>query len=321
MARRVFLALGLIVLLVAGGLWFLYSGPQPPLARKDIAPAPQVVLAPTAGAAAPAPAAALAPAPALVLTRDCTDDPAYAAAARANAESLTTRVAAPMGREETGWEIYAPLVAQEAGVACAPDSTAFAAALARWQTAHRLPATGTLEPATLEAMRLIWHGRRPFVAANKGGACPAAPDEATLADTREGEGYSGKPIKLRSAALEAWRRMTAAARAEEPQIAADPRLLTIFSGFRGPVEETARCTGGDCSTPAKASCSAHRTGLAVDLYLGEASGFRPESSADPNRLHLSRTAAYRWLVQNAARFGFVPYAFEPWHWEWTGEAP
>jgi LAS superfamily LD-carboxypeptidase LdcB len=31
--------------------------------------------------------------------------------------------------------------------------------------------------------------------------------------------------------------------------------------------------------------------------------------------------AFRWLVANAYRHGFVNYAFEPWHWEWTGEAP
>jgi hypothetical protein len=24
------------------------------------------------------------------------------------------------------------------------------------------------------------------------------------------------------------------------------------------------------------------------------------------------------MVANAARFGFVNYPFEPWHWEWTG---
>jgi LAS superfamily LD-carboxypeptidase LdcB len=36
---------------------------------------------------------------------------------------------------------------------------------------------------------------------------------------------------------------------------------------------------------------------------------------------MSGTPAYRWLVANAGRFGFVNYVFEPWHWEWTGEAP
>jgi LAS superfamily LD-carboxypeptidase LdcB len=46
-----------------------------------------------------------------------------------------------------------------------------------------------------------------------------------------------------------------------------------------------------------------------------------DSSADANRLYQVGTPAYRWLVANAARFGFVNYVFEPWHWEWIGQAP
>ena len=71
-------------------------------------------------------------------------------------------------------------------------------------------------------------------------------------------------------------------------------------------------------SPTRASCSPHRTGLAMDLFLGAAPGFRPDSSADPNRLYMSRTPEYRWLVANAGRFGFVNYPFEPWHWELRG---
>jgi LAS superfamily LD-carboxypeptidase LdcB len=59
----------------------------------------------------------------------------------------------------------------------------------------------------------------------------------------------------------------------------------------------------------------------MDLDLGAASGFGPDSTDDANRLFISRGAAYRWMVANAGRFGFVNYPFEPWHWEWTGEAP
>jgi LAS superfamily LD-carboxypeptidase LdcB len=55
------------------------------------------------------------------------------------------------------------------------------------------------------------------------------------------------------------------------------------------------------------------------MFVGAAPGGRPESTDDANRLFQSRTATYRWLVANAGRFGFVPYPFEPWHWEWTGE--
>ena len=67
----------------------------------------------------------------------------------------------------------------------------------------------------------------------------------------------------------------------------------------------------------RATCSPHRTGYAVDLYLGQAPGYGPDSTADASRLYLSHTASYRWLVANAERFGFHNYPFEPWHWEWA----
>ncbi len=112
--------------------------------------------------------------------------------------------------------------------------------------------------------------------------------------------------------------MRAAAQAELAEVAADPRLLTLVSGFRDPVEEGARCAARACDGLTRAHCSAHRTGMAMDLYLGGAEGADPTSSDDANRLRQSRTPAYRWLVANADRFGFVPYPYEPWHWEWAG---
>ena len=59
----------------------------------------------------------------------------------------------------------------------------------------------------------------------------------------------------------------------------------------------------------------------MDIYLGHAPGYAADSSADANRLYMTEGPAYRWLVANADRFGFVNYPFEPWHWEWAGEAP
>jgi LAS superfamily LD-carboxypeptidase LdcB len=56
----------------------------------------------------------------------------------------------------------------------------------------------------------------------------------------------------------------------------------------------------------------------MDFDLGAAPGFAVDSSADKNRLYMSQTPVYRWLVANAARYGFANYAFEPWHWEFTG---
>ena len=34
---------------------------------------------------------------------------------------------------------------------------------------------------------------------------------------------------------------------------------------------------------------------------------------------MAQTTEYRWLVANAVTYGFLPSAYEPWHWEWTGE--
>jgi D-alanyl-D-alanine carboxypeptidase len=243
------------------------------------------------------------------------------AAAQANALSLTHMAWAPFGRPEIGWEIYQPLAAKEIGSDCPGDSPAFAARLATWQSAHGLAGRGLMEVTTLSRMKQLWESRRPFVAASRL-ACPASPFPSSLVRADPAESYGGKVILLRPAALAAYRAMAAAARRESPPIAANGRLLTIFSAFRSPAYDDARCAlQHNCQGITRAACSAHRTGLAVDLYLGAAPGFAPDSSDDANRLSLSRSAAYRWLVLNAGRFGFVNYPFEPWHWEWIGEAP
>jgi len=248
---------------------------------------------------------------------DCAVGPR--AAARANAASLVQAVWAPFGRQEVGWRIYQPLAASEIGSDCPADSPAFAARLASWQSAHGLAGRGVMDAPTLLRMKALWQSRRPFVAASAL-ACPAPPPPSSLARASATESYGGKVILLRPGALGAWRAMVAAARASSPPIAADRRLLTIFSGFRDPAYDDARCAAQhNCQGVVRAACSAHRTGLAIDLYLGAAPGFPPDSSADANRLFIARSAAYRWLVLHAGAFGFVNYPFEPWHWEWTGE--
>lgn len=243
------------------------------------------------------------------------------AASRANAASLSTLAWAPSARTGVGWELYAPLVGQEIGSDCPPDSPGFAAALSRWQLAHKRSAGGTMNAPTLQAMNQVWLARRPFVKASAQ-ACPPPPPLADLATAAQDESYGGKTIQLRARALGAYRAMVAAARRDLPQLSTDKRLMTIFSAFRDPDADAARCAAEqNCQGVVRAACSAHRTGLAIDLDLGAAPGARIDSADDANRLYISRGASYRWLVRNAGRFGFVPYPFEPWHWEWTGEAP
>jgi zinc D-Ala-D-Ala carboxypeptidase len=245
--------------------------------------------------------------------------PQYAAAAAANAASLDRLTWAPYRRPEIGWRVYAPRIGREIRSPCPPESAGFARALADWQRIEGLPGGGRLDAVTFDRVRAKASAARPF--AQLRGRCPAPPAPGALAAATPREGYGGKAIALRAGALAAYRRMVAAAYAESAEIRADSRNLTIFSGFRPPELEAERCLRFDCDGVTRARCSAHRTGLALDLYVGHAPGYGPDSSADPNRLHQTHTPTYRWLLANAGRFGFVDYPFEPWHWEWTGEPP
>ena len=241
-------------------------------------------------------------------------------AAAANAQSAASLAWAPFGRAEVGWETYVPLIAREIGSDCSPDSEGFAAAFARWQEAHSLTSNGRLVEPDFLAMKVDLQARRPFLALTSAGGCPETAD--VIATAHAYESLGGKIVWARPSVLAAYRAMRAAAWLESPDIAADPRNLAIFSGYRSPTLDAARClTEGNCDGVVRARCSSHRTGLALDLFVGQAEGFGADSTADTSRLTLSKTATYRWLVANAARFGFVNYPFEPWHWEWTGEAP
>jgi hypothetical protein len=253
---------------------------------------------------------------------DCDAPAGSVQAATLNKASLYTLPWSPFGRGEKGWAVYAPAVSHEIATRCGADSAGFAAALADWQGHHGLTASGTMDPATFDVMKTLWQNRRPFVALRGEGVCPNSPSEAELAIAQAGESYGGKRIELRASALAAYRRMVAAARAALPELERERETLTIFSAHRSPEYDAARCArDGNCQGIVRASCSAHRTGLAMDVDLGSAPGYGVDSSADPNRLYQVSTAAYRWMVANAPRFGFVNYPFEPWHWEWTGERP
>ena len=241
------------------------------------------------------------------------------AAISANAASLDSLAWNPFGRPEIGWSVYYPRIGLEIGTTCAAITPGFAASLATWQGLHHLPATGIFDPPTFAAMKTGWQQERPFVRLNARDNCPPPPAADMLSVASPAEAYRGKLIELRSHALDAYRALVAAAR-KVPSIASEARAFKIFSGFRDPDADAARCVAeGNCNGVVRATCSAHRTGLALDMWVGQAPGFGPDSSADINRLAMVHGATYRWLLVNAGRFGFVNYAFEPWHWEWTGE--
>src|SRR3989344_3781917 len=92
---------------------------------------------------APGEAAGQASTPA---SADCRSE-GWAGAAEANATSLQTLAWAPFGRQETGWEIYVPLIQSEIRTACPGDSEGFAAALAAWQSGFSSPSRTRSSPA------------------------------------------------------------------------------------------------------------------------------------------------------------------------------
>jgi len=144
---------------------------------------------------------------------------------------------------------------------------------------------------------------------------PPAEDDIVVVD-----GYE-RAVPLHRLAAEAWAALTAAARADGH---AAPLLLPV-SGYRTAQEQEWLWQGalakyGDPDVAslwvARPGTSAHQSGRAIDFHLGD-----PIESEYADRMR--DTAPYRWLVANAARFGFYPYDIEPWHWEynppWAGQ--
>ena len=244
----------------------------------------------------------------------------WAGQAFANAISEYSLEWSPFGTSEWGWVTYLPLLQKELGTDCDANTPAFAAALAAFQARYALTATGVFDQATFLTLKGVLQERRPFVMARVRDECPDPPPINQLGYLVESEEHADRLTRLlRRDTLDAYRRLVAAARAEVPQVRNDPELLQIFSGFRDPEADAARCAAErNCDGLRRAVCSPHRTGTAVDLYVGEVLGMGVDSTNPASRLHMTQQPTYRWLVRNAGRFGFVPYIFEPWHWEYVG---
>ena len=258
---------------------------------------------------------------AAVAQEQCDADPIeWGGPALANGISVYAMEWSPYGASEWGWDTYLPLIQKELGIDGAPGSPRFARALAEFQYSKGLPATGWFDAATFQVFRGVWQERRPFIMGRvRQEPCPDPPPLYQLGYIVESEEHADRLTRLlRRDVLDAYRRMVAEARAQVAEIAADPELLQIFSGFRDPEADAARCAQqGNCDGLRRAVCSPHRTGAAVGLYVGRLPGSGVDSTAAGSRAHMSQGAAYRWLVENAGRFGFTPYVYEPWHWEYV----
>jgi D-alanyl-D-alanine carboxypeptidase len=225
------------------------------------------------------------------------------------------------GKVQRGWQLYTPLIAKTIDVKTAASSNEFAARLARWQQTNGLQSHGMLDNYTMSQIISVWQSRRI-----QDRAYPSPDQLVTIPVT---ECYDPeRPAELRQVerrAYDAYKRMIAAAAADPSlglqvtrngQLAADEKFLKVVSAFRSrEYQEHLRQQSPHSGRAGLAVNSPHFTGRALDLYVGG----EPVSTKDENRALQTQTKVYQWLVQNAGRFGFQPYFYEPWHWEYVGE--
>ena len=244
---------------------------------------------------------------------------AFGKAASENARLRNSLTWAVGGKTQTGWTIYAPLIAHTLGTEAEPDSTDFALALSNWQSTLNLEATGILDSATLQSFTKYWQSRRlGRFGVMSGDFLQFAPITEFYDPTR-----SPDLLQLEQETYAAYKRMLAAATKDlkqelklTPNGELDPneKFLRIVSAYRSPEYQAAlRRKEPNAGRAALAKNSPHSTGRALDIYVGG----EPVKTLDSNRLIQVQTPVYKWLVKNAHKFGFYPYFYEPWHWEYV----
>lgn len=238
---------------------------------------------------------------------------AFRAAAAGNEARLASLEWSFGGKTQRGWMIYVPLISHTIGTASPPTTPAFAAALARWQKDRGRPATGTVDADTINAFISYWQSQR----LGRSGT----PEADKLLSAPIGEFFDrsrdANLLQVERETYTAYKRMLAAARKDlvkDPKANGAENYLSIVSAYRSPeYQAELRRKAPNSGRAALAKFSAHSTGQALDIYVGG----EPVSTKDANRLIQVETPAYKWLVKNASRFGFYPYFYEPWHWEYV----
>lgn len=225
------------------------------------------------------------------------------------------------GKPQRGWAIYTPLIQRLIGTEDDAASENFAASLARWQKKLGLSSSGVLDETTLMRIISTWQARRlkdrTYPSPDKLFTVPPAEfyDSSRADDLRqvERQTYAAYKRMLASAIGDSSLQL---ATTKGGELAASEKYFKIISAFRSKeYQERLRKQEPGAGRAALAVNSPHFTGRALDLYVGG----EPTITKDTNRALQTQTRAYRWLVRNAERFGFCPYFFEPWHWEYCAQ--
>jgi zinc D-Ala-D-Ala carboxypeptidase len=225
------------------------------------------------------------------------------------------------GKQQRGWYLYVPLIRHLLKTQNDVDTQGFALALERWQKKSGLTPSGVLDKETLYSIISEWQRLR---LKERGSADPnqliTAPpsdfyDPSRLDELRqvEKQTYAAYQRMIDAASAD---RSLGLARSSAGGLAPSEKYLKIVSAYRSPeYQEQLRQKSPQAGRAGLAVNSPHFTGRALDLYVGG----DPVETKDSNRAIQIKTRVYQWLVKNAERFGFRPYFYEPWHWEYVGK--
>ena len=226
------------------------------------------------------------------------------------------------GKQQRGWYLYDLLIGKTLNTDVDTVDEDFAGAVSSWQKRRGLSASGVLDENSWMALVAHWQGNRLKNRAS------ATPDQLLMAPASDFYDPSRAP-ELRQVEREtyaAYKQMVAAALADPTlnlkqtasgELAPTEKFFKIISAFRSREyqAELRRKSPNAGSAGLAVNNSPHFTGRALDIYVGG----DPVDTKDANRVIQVNTPAYRWLVRNAERFGFRPYFYEPWHWEYVNQ--
>jgi len=223
------------------------------------------------------------------------------------------------GKQQRGWYLYDSLLHQTLSTQSSTATSDFAAALSTWQDGRGFSPQGILDENAFMDVVSFWQSNRLK------DRTPATPDQLITAPASEFYDPE-RDAELRQVERNpyaAYKRMLAAAIADPilkldhvapDELAPTEQFFKIVSAHRSrEYQEKLRRESPNAGSAGLAVNSPHFTGRALDLYVGG----DPVDTRDSNRAIQVNTPVYQWLVHNAERFGFRPYFYEPWHWEYV----
>jgi len=222
-------------------------------------------------------------------------------------------------KQQRGWYLYSSLISKTLNAHNDAATADFAAAVALWQKKMRLNPSGVLDEESLMALVNQWQSNR---LKNRTYAEPGQLVTAPSSDFYDPERLA-ELRQVERSTYAAYKQMLAAAIADpalnlahtpQGELAPTEKYFKIISAFRSrEYQDQLRLRSPNAGSAGLAVNSPHFTGRALDFYVGG----DPVDTKDSNRAIQVNTPIYLWLVRNAERFGFRPYFFEPWHWEYV----